>query len=154
MLLTVDANTYSLKQILTQDRRHVVPTFQRDYEWTEDGQWDLLFTDLEDTADRLFQARQHAQSSGEPLSKADKKVPPHFLGAVVCDQLSAPAGGLDLRAVIDGQQRRGNPVPLLICQGLEGLAADLARSLAQRQLIIHADVDCDEINHVRTCLGP
>jgi hypothetical protein len=105
VLLTVDANTYSLKQILTQDRRYVVPTFQRDYEWTEDGQWDLLFTDLEDTADRLFQARQHAQSSGEPLSKADKKVPPHFLGAVVCDQLSAPAGGLDLRAVIDGQQR-------------------------------------------------
>jgi hypothetical protein len=101
----VDANTYSLKQILTQERRYMVPTFQRDYEWTEDGQWDLLFTDLEDTADRLFQARQHAQASGEPLSKADKKVPPHFLGAIVCDQLSAPAGGLDLRAVIDGQQR-------------------------------------------------
>jgi Protein of unknown function DUF262/Protein of unknown function (DUF1524) len=101
----VDANTYSLKQVLTQDRRYVVPTFQRDYEWTKDGQWDLLFTDLEDTADRLYQARQYAESIGEPLAKADKKVPPHFLGAIVCDQLSAPAGGLDLRAVIDGQQR-------------------------------------------------
>jgi hypothetical protein len=105
VLPTVDANTYSLKQILTQDRRYIVPTFQRDYEWTKDDQWSLLFTDLEETADRLFQARQHATASGEPLSKADKKVPPHFLGAVVCDQLPAPAGGLDLRAVIDGQQR-------------------------------------------------
>jgi uncharacterized protein with ParB-like and HNH nuclease domain len=101
----VDANTYSLKQILTQDRRYVVPTFQRDYEWTKDEQWDLLFTDLEDTADRLYRARRHAESIGEPLAKADKNVPPHFLGAIVCDQLSAPAGGLDLRAVIDGQQR-------------------------------------------------
>ncbi|EWM12063.1 hypothetical protein KUTG_02367 [Kutzneria sp. 744] len=101
----VDANTYSLKQILTQDRRYVVPTFQRDYEWTRDGQWELLFTDLEDTSDRLHQARCHAESLGEPLAKADKKVQPHFLGAIVCDQLSAPAGGLDLRAVIDGQQR-------------------------------------------------
>jgi hypothetical protein len=101
----VDANTYSLKQILTQDRRYVVPTFQRDYEWTRQGQWELLFTDLENTADRLHQARVDAEARGESLAKADKRVPPHFLGAVVCDQLSAPAGGLDLRAVIDGQQR-------------------------------------------------
>ena len=101
----LDANTYSLKQILTQDRRYVVPTFQRDYEWTKEGQWELLFTDLEDTADRLYQARQQAAALGESLAKADKQVPPHFLGAVVCDQLAAPAGGLDLRAVIDGQQR-------------------------------------------------
>lgn len=101
----MDANTYSLKQVLTQDRRYIVPTFQRDYEWTKDEQWELLFTDLEDTADRLIQARLQAESLGEPLAKADKKVPPHFLGAIVCDQLSAPAGGLDLRAIIDGQQR-------------------------------------------------
>ncbi|MEU6077646.1 DUF262 domain-containing protein [Micromonospora sp. NPDC047074] len=101
----MDANTYSLKQILTQDRRYVIPTFQRDYEWTLDGQWALLFEDLVDTADRLFEARQQAKANGEPLAKADKKVPPHFLGAIVCDQLAAAAGGLDLRAVIDGQQR-------------------------------------------------
>ncbi|WP_201438704.1 DUF262 domain-containing protein [Saccharothrix sp. 6-C] len=101
----MDANTYSLKQILTQDRRYVIPTFQRDYEWTRKGQWELLFSDLETTADRLYQARQLAEALGEPLAKADKKVVPHFLGAIVCDQLPAPAGGLDLRAVIDGQQR-------------------------------------------------
>ncbi|GAB2794890.1 DUF262 domain-containing protein [Amycolatopsis magusensis] len=101
----MDANTYSLKQILSQDRRYVIPNFQWDYEWTQDGQWELLFTDLEETADRLYQARQHAETMGTPLAKADKKVPQHFLGAIVCDQLSVSAGGVDLRAVIDGQQR-------------------------------------------------
>jgi uncharacterized protein with ParB-like and HNH nuclease domain len=101
----VDANRHSLKQILTQDRRYVIPTFQRHYEWTRKGQWELLFSDLEATADRLHQARQHAESLGELLAKADKKVAPALLRAIVCDQLPAPAGGLDLRAVIDGQQR-------------------------------------------------
>jgi hypothetical protein len=94
-----------LKQVLTQDRRYVVPTFQRDYEWTRDGQWELLFDDLEVTTDRLHEARVRSEAMGESLAKADKRVAPHFLGAIVCDQLSAPAGGLDLRAVIDGQQR-------------------------------------------------
>ncbi|CRK59268.1 protein of unknown function DUF1524 RloF [Alloactinosynnema sp. L-07] len=101
----MDANTYSLKQILTQDRRYIVPTFQRDYEWTKDGQWELLFDDLEQTADRLHQARVDAAATGASPARAEQKVAPHFLGAIVCDQLTAPAGGIDLRAVIDGQQR-------------------------------------------------
>jgi hypothetical protein len=33
----VQANTYELKQILTPERRYIIPTFQRDYEWTEKG---------------------------------------------------------------------------------------------------------------------
>ncbi|RGA02443.1 DUF262 domain-containing protein [Microbispora triticiradicis] len=101
----MDANTYSLKQILAQERRFVVPTFQRDYEWTRDGQWELLFDDLVAVADRLFAARRNAELTGQPVPKADRQVTPHFLGAVVLDQLPAPAGGLDLRAIIDGQQR-------------------------------------------------
>lgn len=104
-MCAVDANTYSLKQILTQERRFVVPTFQRDYEWTLEGQWELLFDDLEAVADRLFEARGYAEVTGRPSSRADWQVTPHFLGAVVLDQLPAPAGGLDLRAIIDGQQR-------------------------------------------------
>lgn len=149
MLTTVDANTYSLKQILTQDRRYVIPTFQRDYEWTKDGQWDLLFTDLEDTADRLFQARQQAQASGESLPKADKKVPPHFLGAIVCDQLSAPAGGLDLRAVIDGQQRL-TTVQLILRGVLDVLIEQHSPRIRQvrRLLENHPDVvDAPEERH-------
>lgn len=101
----MDANTYSLKTILNQERRYVVPTFQRDYEWTQAGQWELLFDDLEAVADRLHDERVAALHAGETATKADRRVPPHFLGAVVLDQLPTPAGGVDLRAVIDGQQR-------------------------------------------------
>jgi hypothetical protein len=101
----VDANTYSLKQILSQERRYIIPTFQRDYEWDRENQWELLFEDVEVVTERLAEARRHAEQLGKPTSGAEKKVAPHFLGAVVCDQLPAPAGGIDLRAVIDGQQR-------------------------------------------------
>ncbi len=101
----MQANTYELKQILTPERRYIIPTFQRDYEWTEEGQWQLLFEDLDSAAERLGQARAHAQATGSSLASAEKAVSPHFLGAIVCEQLPSPAGGLGLRAVIDGQQR-------------------------------------------------
>lgn len=101
----MQADTYQLKQVMTPERRYVIPTFQRDYEWTREGQWELLFEDLDAVAQRLGEARAYAQVTGTPVAKAEKEVAPHFLGAVVCDQLPSPAGGLDLRAVIDGQQR-------------------------------------------------
>ncbi len=101
----VEAFTYKLEQILTPERRYIIPTFQRDYEWTENGQWQLLFEDLDAVAGRLWQAREHAKVMGTSPLSAEKRLSPHFLGAVVCDQLPSPAGGIDLRAVIDGQQR-------------------------------------------------
>ena len=101
----MQANTYELKKILMPERRYVIPTFQRDYEWTEEGQWRLLFDDLTVVTERLSDAREQALAAGKPVAKADASVTPHFLGAVVCDQLPSAAGGLDVRAVIDGQQR-------------------------------------------------
>ena len=101
----MDANPYPLRQILTLERRYVIPTFQRDYEWTEDGQWELLFDDLDAIAERLGGTRRDAAQQGRSTAEADRNVSPHFLGAVVLDQLPSPAGGIDMRAVIDGQQR-------------------------------------------------
>jgi hypothetical protein len=101
----MNANPYALKQILSPERRYIIPTFQRDYEWTKDRQWQLLFDDLEQVAERLDAARKRAEADGQSISSADRKVGPHFLGAVVLDQLPSPAGGIDIRAVIDGQQR-------------------------------------------------
>ena len=101
----MDANPYPLRQILTLERRYVIPTFQRDYEWTKDGHWELLFDDLDAIAQRLGGARRLAAQQGRSAAEADRDVSPHFLGAVVLDQLPSPAGGIDMRAVIDGQQR-------------------------------------------------
>ena len=100
------ADTYELKTILTLERRYVIPTFQRDYEWTEDGQWELLFDDLESVADKLGAKRREFEAAGQPVAKADQRVAPHFLGAIVLDRLpTSPSGSLDARSVIDGQQR-------------------------------------------------
>lgn len=101
----MQAETKELKQIMTAEGRFVIPTFQRDYEWTREGQWQLLFEDLDTVAGRLGAARLHAEATGTSKTKAEKEVAPHFLGAVVCDQLPSPTGGLSLSAVIDGQQR-------------------------------------------------
>ncbi|GGJ40032.1 DUF262 domain-containing protein [Paenarthrobacter histidinolovorans] len=101
----MQADTLALKSVLGFDRRYVIPTFQRDYEWTLEGQWKLLYEDLLSAAERLQKARAQADALNEPRARADQKVTPHFLGAIVCDQLPSSTGGVDQRAVIDGQQR-------------------------------------------------
>ncbi|MCC9195304.1 DUF262 domain-containing protein [Arthrobacter sp. zg-Y820] len=100
----MDAKTYPLQDILKPERRYVIPTFQRDYEWTLDGQWRLLFDDLEAAADRLLAARNHRQD-GTRGTQLEQNIPPHFLGAIVCASMPFPTGGVALRSVIDGQQR-------------------------------------------------
>jgi hypothetical protein len=100
------ADTYDLKGILGKERVFIVPTFQRDYEWTREGQWELLFDDLDGLADRLYVARLHGGGTGSsPKSSPEKLVAPHFLGAIVCDLVPTTTGDIDTRAVIDGQQR-------------------------------------------------
>lgn len=101
----MQAYTYSLVDILKPERRFIIPTFQRDYEWTREGQWQLLFEDLDTVTERLGNARRFATQSNVAPSKAEDKVAPHFLGAIVCDNLPFPTGGVALRAVVDGQQR-------------------------------------------------
>jgi uncharacterized protein with ParB-like and HNH nuclease domain len=101
----VDAHTFALQAVLNPEQRFVIPTFQRDYEWTLDGQWRLLFEDLESAAERLRDARRKADAIGVSSATMEAQVSPHFLGAVVCDKMAAPVAGLGMRAVIDGQQR-------------------------------------------------
>jgi len=127
----MEANPYALKQILSPERRYVIPTFQRDYEWTQDGQWQLLFDDLEQVAERLEVARSMAEAAGQDPARADRRVGPHFLGAIVLDQLPSPAGGLDVRAVIDGQQRLTTIQLLLrgLCEALAELDSPRLRQV-------------------------
>lgn len=99
----MDAQTYPLADILKPERRFMIPTFQRDYEWVEDPQWRLLFEDLVAASERLMECRLEAADTDAPSREAS--VSPHFLGAIVCDSLPFATGSVALRAVIDGQQR-------------------------------------------------
>lgn len=138
----MDAKTYPLQDILKPERRYVIPTFQRDYEWTRDGQWSLLFDDLETTADRLATLRNSAE--GGRGGSTERDISPHFLGAIVCANLPFPTGGVALRSVIDGQQRL-TTVQLLIRGLLDVLEEHNSdRAKAVRRMLFNPD---DVVEH-------
>ena len=86
----MDANTRSLERIFDQTISYQIPLFQRPYVWSEEENWQPLWEDFQNLLDRyLAHGRAH----------------PHFLGAVVFEQISNPTGSIEARQVIDGQQR-------------------------------------------------
>ena len=87
------------------DRRFVIPVYQRPYVWEKERQWEPLWADVESTARRLAEARVAAHAKGAPAPEADKSAPPHFLGAIVVEQHLTATGDIDVRSVVDGQQR-------------------------------------------------
>lgn len=88
----MDTQVRTPQAIFMQPQRLLVPLFQRPYVWNEELQWEPLWKDLERVANRL-------------LASPDTHQAPHFLGAVVLQQLQNPTSGLQQRTVIDGQQR-------------------------------------------------
>ncbi|MEU2900810.1 DUF262 domain-containing protein [Streptomyces sp. NPDC001273] len=98
----------TLRELFGPDRRLVVPVFQRPYVWTEDRNWRPLWEDVTALVRRRL---------------AGDEVHPHFLGAVVLDQLPTPTGAMPARQVVDGQQR------LTTLQVLLAAIRDVAREL-------------------------
>ncbi|MFS0703397.1 DUF262 domain-containing protein [Cellulomonas sp. 179-A 9B4 NHS] len=84
-------------EIFGNSVRYVVPLFQRPYVWERDTQWEPLWEDVRTLAERVLDA--------PPVAFGPAQVSPHFLGAVVVDQQSVPTGFIDVRHVVDGQQR-------------------------------------------------
>jgi hypothetical protein len=91
------AEAYPLKTIFGKDIRYVVPLYQRPYVWDREGKWEPLWEDVRLLTSELLESSHTAQQDG-PLS-------PHFLGAIVLDQRFGPTGDLEVRYIIDGQQR-------------------------------------------------
>lgn len=88
----MDTQVRTPQAIFMQPQRLLVPLFQRPYVWNEELQWEPLWKDLERVATRLLNSPTTTQA-------------PHFLGAVVLQQLPTPTSDLQQRTVIDGQQR-------------------------------------------------
>lgn len=83
-------NTLSFRDLLQQDIRLLVPLYQRPYVWNEKDQWEPFWEDLRAIAEDLFHDRFRR---------------PHFLGAIVLEQVLTGTGEIQKRLVIDGQQR-------------------------------------------------
>ena len=129
----MDADTYTLQDVLQGDRRFVVPVYQRPYVWKLERQWEPLWIDVESTAVRLAETRQASHQAGKPASTADDEAAPHFLGAIVVEPY--PTGSLDIKTglVVDGQQRLIT-LQLLLMGTLDALRSAGAARLQVAQL--------------------
>ena len=71
-------------------KQYVIPSYQRNYVWTREGQWEPLWDDLKALARQLLSEESDAR--------------PHFLGTIITKQISSK-GFIDRWWVVDGQQR-------------------------------------------------
>ncbi len=94
----MQSQTLTPFKLFSGHNRFVVPLFQRPYVWNREDQWEPLWDDVRAVAERLVEA-----PNAGPF--APPNVPPHFLGAIVLEQQPVPAAFIDVRHVIDGQQR-------------------------------------------------
>lgn len=86
----MEANARNLERIFDSTVSYQIPLFQRPYVWNEEKNWIPLWEDIQSLLDR--ETSKH-------------KTRPHFLGAVVLEQLNNASGSIEARQVIDGQQR-------------------------------------------------
>jgi hypothetical protein len=84
------AGTINLQSLFGNTVSYRIPLFQRPYVWTEERNWQPLWDDITNAARKVV------------LNVEPK---PHFLGAIVVDQLPTLLGHIGRREIIDGQQR-------------------------------------------------
>ena len=77
-------------------KQWVIPSYQRNYVWTEEGQWAPLWEDLIALTERVREA-----------DSVDADAEPHFLGTVITKRIPTfkPRRHIDYWSVVDGQQR-------------------------------------------------
>jgi hypothetical protein len=88
----VETQVRTPQEVFNHPQRLVVPLFQRPYVWNQEIQWEPLWEDVVRATDQLLR-RPHEKHS------------PHFLGAIVLQQVQNALGTMQERTIIDGQQR-------------------------------------------------
>lgn len=83
----------SIYELFDHKRRYIVPLFQRQYVWNQETQWEPLWEDIRSKA--VAHLDRHS----------DDKVAPHFLGALVLNQVQTFGNSVPAYTIIDGQQR-------------------------------------------------
>ena len=81
----------TLQDMFGERVHYEVPIYQRPYVWDESEQWEPLWVDVRELAERRLAGHEG------PLA--------HFLGAIVIELVSAEPGRVKVYSVIDGQQR-------------------------------------------------
>ena len=99
-------------KIFDTTERLEAPLFQRPYVWEQEPNWTPLWESIRVIAEKRLQGQVGR---------------PHFLGAIVLDQLPTPMGRVHVRQIIDGQQR------LTTMQVFLSAARNLAVELGQNK---------------------
>jgi len=136
------ADTLTLKALFQKDVRYVIPTFQRPYVWNQEDQWEPLWEDVRNTAERYIDELRLAEGNN-PL--AEERTGSHFMGAVVLQQRPTASAEIETRDVIDGQQRLTTMQLLMDAaqEVLEELEAK-AEALRLSRLVLNAFVEGDQ----------
>ena len=98
----METNIRNPRDLFQPGIRYVVPTFQRQYIWTKGDQWEPLWEDLRGVAENYL---VELERSDRESVEAQKQTTPHFLGAIVLQQVPTATSEIERRVVIDGQQR-------------------------------------------------
>ena len=91
----------TIRALFQKDVRYEIPNFQRPYVWNQEDQWEPLWNDVRNAAERYLDGLAEL---GEEAA-AEEQAGAHFLGAVVVQQQPTTAIQIETRHVIDGQQR-------------------------------------------------
>lgn len=106
--------TRSIIDLFDGKRRYLIPLYQRQYSWREDPQIALLWEDIERAVERIETDRS--------------ALVPHFMGAIVINQVKTYGKQVQAFEVIDGQQRL--TTFQLLLAALRDVAADNGSSYA------------------------
>lgn len=97
----MDTNILTPRDLFQKVVRYTVPPFQRRYVWSQDDQWEPLWNDVCNVAEEYLEKLENSNNEVE----AEEQTGPHFLGAVVIQQVPTASKYIGQREVIDGQQR-------------------------------------------------
>ena len=141
----VKADTLTLKALFQKDVRYAIPTFQRPYVWNQEDQWEPLWDDVRNTAERYLD--HLAEATGDnAVAVAEERTGRHFLGAVVLQQRPTASAEIETRYVIDGQQRM-TTLQLVLDAAQEVLerAGHDVEARRMTRLVINQDADGDDV---------
>ena len=87
----MDTRRTTVSQAFLERIQYVVPSYQRNYVWTQADQWEPLWDDVLEVVRRLL-------TDG-------RRTEPHFLGTIITKPFRTGQSRLDRWSVVDGQQR-------------------------------------------------
>lgn len=127
-------------QAFQNSKQYVIPSYQRNYVWTREGQWDPLWEDVKALVARHL--------------KDGVEIEPHFLGTIITKVIDMDDGHISRSWVVDGQQRLTTLQVLLaaaratfIDRGLNQLAGVLSGCLVNDEDLVIRPKDRYKIDH-------